>query len=147
MNVRMWLVTLCCGFVVGMATLFFTSTHMATLVFTEVTIPQLSTALQSKYEYGLKSVVDVAAQDIADRLKGVTDPKEQYALIEKYTDYQRFFPKDEGYLFTYKTDGVRVNVPTNKSQNGKNLLLTLKIRMVCFSSVSLSKLPKKAAVL
>ena len=92
MNVRMWLVTLCCGFVVGMATLFFTSTHMSTLVFTEVTIPQLSTALQSKYEYGLKSVVDIAAQDIVDRLKGVTDPKEQYALIEKFTDYQRFFP-------------------------------------------------------
>ena len=122
MNVRMWLVTLCCGFVVGMATLFFTSTHMSTLVFTEVTIPQLSAALQSKYEYGLKSVVDVAAQDIADRLKGVTDPKEQYALIEKYTDYQRFFPNDEGYLFTYKTDGVRINVPTNKSQNGKNVI-------------------------
>ena len=122
MNVRMWLVTLCCGFVVGMATLFFTNTHMSTLVFTEVTIPQLSAALQSKYEYGLKSVVDVAAQDLADRLKGVSDPKEQYALIEKYTDYQRFFPNDEGYLFTYKTDGTRINVPTNKSQNGKNVI-------------------------
>ncbi|MBT9747587.1 HAMP domain-containing protein [Desulfovibrio desulfuricans] len=122
MNVRMWLVTLCCGFVVGMATLFFTNTHMSTLVFTEVTIPQLSAALQSKYEYGLKSVVDVAAQDLADRLKGVSDPKEQYALIEKYTDYQRFFPNDEGYLFTYKTDGTRINVPTNKAQNGKNVI-------------------------
>ena len=122
MNVRMWLVTLCCVFVVGMATLFITSTHMSTLVFTEVTIPQLSAALQSKYEYGLKSVIDVAAQDLADRLKGVTDPKEQYALIEKYTDYQRFFPNDEGYLFTYKTDGTRINVPTNKAQNGKNLI-------------------------
>ena len=122
MNVRMWLVTLCCGFVVGMATLFITSTHLSTLVFTEVTIPQLSFALQSKYEYGLKSVVDIAAQDLADRLKGVTDPKEQYALIEKYTDYQRFFPNDEGYLFTYKTDGTRINVPTNKSQNGKNVI-------------------------
>ncbi|WP_240824254.1 methyl-accepting chemotaxis protein [Desulfovibrio sp. UIB00] len=95
---------------------------MSTLVFTEVTIPQLSSALQSKYEYGLKSVIDVAAQDLADRLKGVTDPKEQYALIEKYTDYQRFFPNDEGYLFTYKTDGTRINVPTNKAQNGKNLI-------------------------
>ncbi|WP_411330744.1 methyl-accepting chemotaxis protein [Desulfovibrio desulfuricans] len=95
---------------------------MSTLVFTEVTIPQLSAALQSKYEYGLKSVVDVAAQDLADRLKGVSDPKEQYALIEKYTDYQRFFPNDEGYLFTYKTDGTRINVPTNKSQNGKNVI-------------------------
>lgn len=122
MNVRMWLVTLCCVFVVGMATLFITSTHLSTLVFTEVTIPQLSAALQSKYEYGLKSVIDVAAQDLADRLKGVTDPKEQYALIEKYTDYQRFFPNDEGYLFTYKTDGTRINVPTNKAQNGKNLI-------------------------
>ena len=122
MNVRMWLVTLCCVFVVGMATLFITSTHMSTLVFTEVTIPQLSAALQSKYEYGLKSVIDVAAQDLADRLKGVTDPKEQYALIEKYTDYQRFFPNDEGYLFTYKTDGTRINVPTNKAQNGKNVI-------------------------
>ena len=91
MNVRMWLVTLCAVFVVGMATLFFTSTHMATLVFTEVTIPQLSSALQSKYEYGLKSVVDVAAQDIADRLKGVTDPKEQYALIKKIYRLSAFF--------------------------------------------------------
>ena len=95
---------------------------MSTLVFTEVTIPQLSAALQSKYEYGLKSVVDVAAQDLADRLKGIADPKEQYALIEKYTDYQRFFPNDEGYLFTYKTDGTRINVPTNKAQNGTNLI-------------------------
>ena len=122
MNVRMWLVTICCGFVVGMATLFFTNSHMTTLVFTEVTIPQLSDALHSKYEYGLKSVVDVATQDITDRLKGVNDPKEQYALIEKYTDYQRFFPNDEGYFFTYKTDGTRINVPTNKSGNGKNLI-------------------------
>ncbi|MGV6996618.1 methyl-accepting chemotaxis protein [Desulfovibrio sp. QI0430] len=105
-----------------MATLFYTNTHMSTLVFTEVTIPQLSSALQSKYEYGLKSVIDVAAQDLADRLKGVTDLTEQYALIEKYTDYQRFFPNDEGYLFTYKTDGTRINVPTNKAQNGKNLI-------------------------
>ncbi|WP_374289491.1 methyl-accepting chemotaxis protein [Desulfovibrio desulfuricans] len=95
---------------------------MTTLVFTEVTIPQLSDALHSKYEYGLKSVVDVATQDITDRLKGVNDPKEQYALIEKYTDYQRFFPNDEGYFFTYKTDGTRINVPTNKSGNGKNLI-------------------------
>jgi len=122
MNVRMWLVTICCGFVVGMATLFFTNSHMTTLVLTEVTIPQISSALHSKYEYGLKSVVDVATQDITDRLKGVNDPKEQYSLIEKYTDYQRFFPNDEGYFFTYKIDGTRINVPTNKSQNGKNVI-------------------------
>jgi len=57
MNVRMWLVTICCGFVVGMATLFFTNSHMTTLVLTEVTIPQISSALHSKYEYGLKSAL------------------------------------------------------------------------------------------
>ena len=54
MNVRMWLVTLCCGFVVGMATLFFTSTHMSTLVFTEVTIPQLSSVTSPVFLYQVK---------------------------------------------------------------------------------------------
>lgn len=92
MNVRMWLVTLCGVFVVGMATLFFTSTHMSTLVFTEVTIPQLSAALQSKYEYGLKSVVDVAAQDLADRLKGVPIPRNNTRLLRNTQIINVFSP-------------------------------------------------------
>ena len=91
MNVRMWLVTLCCGFVVGMATLFFTSTHMATLVFTEVTIPQLSSALQSKYEYGLKSVVDVAAQDIAAASRALLTPKNSMGLLKNTLTTSAFF--------------------------------------------------------
>ena len=122
MNVRMWLIALCCIFVIGMCALFVSSAHMSNVVFNETTLPQLSEALQSKYEYGLKSTIDIAAQDLADRLKDVQDPQQKYALIEKYTDYQRFFPGDEGYLFTYKTDGTRINVPTNKAQNGKNLI-------------------------
>ena len=46
-------------------------------------------------------------------------------LIEKYTDYQRFFPNDEGYLFTYKTDGTRINVPTNKNLSINNFPISL----------------------
>lgn len=122
MNVKMWLITICCFFVVGICALFYSSMYMSDIVFKETTLPRITEVLQSKYEYGLKNTVDLATQDLMDRIKDVKDPQQQIALIEKYTDFQRFFPGDEGYLFTYKTDGTRINVPINKSQNGQNVM-------------------------
>ena len=55
-------------------------------------MPQITEALRQKYEYGVKSAVEVEAQNLANRLKNVTDKKEQYAIIEQLTDYQRFSP-------------------------------------------------------
>ena len=120
MNVRMWIIVLCGIFLLGIGTLFTANFLISQRVFNDVTMPQITDALRQKYEYGVKSAVEVEAQNLANRLKNVSDKKEQYAIIEQLTDYQRFFPNNEGYYFTYTTDGMRINVPINKSLNGKD---------------------------
>ncbi|MGE9986377.1 cache domain-containing protein, partial [Desulfovibrio sp. SGI.169] len=120
MNVRMWLITLCAIFLLGVGALYTASTLISQRIFDDVTMPEITELLRQKYEYSLKSVVEVEAQNLGKRLKDVTDRQKQYALIEQLTDYQRFFPNDEGYFFTYTTDGTRINVPVNKSMNGKD---------------------------
>ncbi|MDD4702342.1 MAG: methyl-accepting chemotaxis protein [Desulfovibrio sp.] len=122
MNVKMWLITLCCFFTLGMGTLFFTNAYISKLVLNDITLPQISDTLKSKYEYGIKHTVELAAQTLGHSLSGISNPQEKYAMIEKLTDFQRFFPDGEGYLFTYKVDGTRINVPVNKSQNGQNCM-------------------------
>ncbi|WP_291449434.1 methyl-accepting chemotaxis protein [Desulfovibrio sp.] len=120
MNVRMWIIVLCGIFLLSIGTLFTANFMISQRVFNDVTMPQITDALRQKYEYGVKSAVEVEAQNLANRLKNVSDKKEQYAIIEQLTDYQRFFPNNEGYYFTYTTDGMRINVPINKSLNGKD---------------------------
>ena len=120
MNVRMWIIVLCGIFLLSIGTLFTANFLISQRVFNDVTMPQITDALRQKYEYGVKSAVEVEAQNLANRLKNVSDKKEQYAIIEQLTDYQRFFPNNEGYYFTYTTDGMRINVPINKSLNGKD---------------------------
>ncbi len=122
MNVKAWLVTLCLAFTLGMGILFFSNMYISKLVLDDITLPQISAALKAKYEYGLKHTVELAAQTLARSLEDAASPEEKYALIGELTDFQRFFPDEEGYLFTYKTDGTRINVPINKSQNGKNFI-------------------------
>ena len=120
MNVKTWIIALCGIFLLGIGTLFVANFLVSQRVFNNVTMPQITEALRQKYEYGVKAAVEVEAQNLANRLKNVTDKKEQYDIIEQLTDYQRFFPNGEGYYFTYTTDGMRINVPVNKSQNGKD---------------------------
>lgn len=119
-KLRIWL--LFCVFLGAILIVYFSNSYIARTVYTEVTLPQISEILRSRYEYGLKSVVDVQAKNLAVMLQGMTDKAEIYKLIEKHTDYQRFFPEDEGYYFSYNSKGVRINVPVNKADNGKNLL-------------------------
>lgn len=118
-KVRIWF--LIALFVVGLILIYGTSKIIETRIYSTVTMPQVEDVLRAKYEYGIKSAVDIQAQNLAALLKGVTDKQKIYEIIAKETDYQRFFPSDEGYYFTYTMEGVRVNVPINKSANGKNL--------------------------
>ena len=97
MNVRMWIIVLCGIFLLGIGTLFTANFLISQRVFNDVTMPQITDALRQKYEYGVKSAVEVEAQNLANRLKNVSDKKEQYAIIEQLTDSQRFFPNNEGY--------------------------------------------------
>ncbi|HTI99204.1 MAG TPA: methyl-accepting chemotaxis protein [Dongiaceae bacterium] len=70
----------------------------------------------------LKSTVDIEAQTLAARLKPLHTRDEQIAAIIAETDPVRFFGDNSGYFFTYDTKGVRINVPINKSGNGKNMM-------------------------
>ncbi|MCC7376173.1 MAG: cache domain-containing protein [Verrucomicrobiales bacterium] len=78
--------------------------------------------LLGSHKSTLKSMVDVEAQVLAARLKGVSTREEQVAVLVKETDSLRFFPDGSGYFFTYDVTGTRINVPVNKAQNGQNLI-------------------------
>lgn len=119
MTVRSWLITLCIFFLLSMLVLLGINRYVTQKIFSDVTLPELTKSLYRTYEVSLKNVVDVQAQNLANHLIGVTDPKEQRVLIEKLTDPQRFF-EGEGYYFTYDSKCVRINVPVNKSLNGKD---------------------------
>ncbi len=121
MTVKKWIITLCSLAVLGIVAMLGANFLISGWVFRDVTMPSIVKALRGQYEYGLKSVVELEAQNLAQALKGVKDPAEQYRIIERETDYQRFFPQDEGYFFTYNLKGMRINVPVNKSGNGKDL--------------------------
>lgn len=122
MSVRIRVWVLFCAFLAGILLVYFSNNYIAKTVYTEITVPQITEILRSRYEYGLKSVVDVQAKNLAVLVQGLTDKNEIYKIIEEHTDYQRFFPEDEGYYFSYTSEGVRINVPVNKSANGKNLM-------------------------
>lgn len=119
-KIRVWV--LFCVFLTGILFVYFSNNYIAKTVYTEITVPQITEILRSRYEYGLKSVVDVQAKNLSVMVQGLTDKNEIYKIIETHTDYQRFFPEDEGYYFSYTSEGVRINVPVNKSANGKNLM-------------------------
>ena len=120
MRVKMWFVILSGIFILGTSTVIVSNIVFSHKVFDDVTMPQIESILRDKYEYALKSTVDIQAQNLGEAIKGITDPKERYALVEKLTDYQRFFPGDEGYFFSYTANGTRINVPVNKSMNGQD---------------------------
>ena len=122
MSVLARIILMCLMFTVGITGLFASNIYYSRQVLHEVTLPQIENGLREKYKSTIKEAVDVQAQNLAQRVKGLTDKKEIYAVIEKETDYQRFLPNDEGYFFTYDPQGNRINVPVNKAANGQNLM-------------------------
>lgn len=70
----------------------------------------------------LKATVEVEAATLAERLKPLKTREERVAAIVAETDPIRFFDDKSGYFFSYDLQGVRINVPTNKSGNGKNFM-------------------------
>lgn len=119
MAIKDWLFLLCLLFFMSMGGLFGMNRYVANKVFTNVTMPEVNRSLEEGYEFSMKGVVQVQAQNLAERLKGVTDPQQQREIVEQHTDYQRFFG-GEGYYFTYDMKGFRINVPINKTLNGKD---------------------------
>jgi len=70
----------------------------------------------------LKTAVEVEATALGRRLAQIQGRDAQIAAIIAETDPLRFSADHSGYYFTYDLAGVRINVPTNKSGNGKSFI-------------------------
>ncbi|WP_158277439.1 methyl-accepting chemotaxis protein [Opitutus sp. ER46] len=70
----------------------------------------------------LKWTTEVMIASLAPRLATLKTREEQIAAIIAETDPIRFFGDKSGYFFAYDLTGTRINVPTNKSGNGKNFI-------------------------
>ena len=109
-------------FLVGMLTLQGSSYWLAQRIEQKVVFPNFENQILNGHKNALKSLVDAEAQILALRVKSAKSRAEQIAIITAETDPVRFFEDDSGYYFTYDLNGVRINVPINKSENGKNCL-------------------------
>ena len=113
--------------VLGVTVLTFLSLFVSYLYFENhlnqtIIFPTLEKALIDQVSTMVKSLVDAEAIILGEQIKGLENEEDIIQTIIQQTDPVRFFDDQSGYFFTYKTDGVRVNVPVNKEQNGENLI-------------------------
>ncbi len=88
----------------------------------ETVLPAYETAALQACKETLKNLVDIEVEMLAREIKGAGSRQETLQRIVDQTDPIRFFDDKSGYFFAYDLTGVRVNVPINKSDNGKNLI-------------------------
>ena len=88
----------------------------------KVIFPSFEEKVLEAHKVTLKSVIDVAAISLGEKTKGLQTKQEIYDMITKETDPLRFYDDQSGYIFSYDFSGVRINVPINKKDNGKNLI-------------------------
>ena len=109
-------------FVAGMLVLHTSSVLLEKRINQEVVFPNFEAQILNGHKDTLKSLVDAEAQVLALRIKTAKTREAQIAIITAETDPIRFFTGNSGYFFTYDIHGVRLNVPINKSANGKSCL-------------------------
>ena len=85
-------------------------------------MPEIHRQMLEGHKTVLKTAVDTAAVTLGMRLQNLKTREERIEAIMAETDPIRFFEDKSGYFFSYETNGVRINVPINKSQNGQNLI-------------------------
>jgi methyl-accepting chemotaxis protein len=106
----------------GLAALQATNSYATSAVNRQVIFPNMESLMLAGHQNALKAVVDSEAQNLKRRLTGLPTREETMAAVVAETDPIRFFDDGSGYFFSYDTAGVRINVPINKSDNGKNLI-------------------------
>jgi methyl-accepting chemotaxis protein len=109
-------------FLVGFLALLLSNLYLESRVNTTVVFPQFGNQILKGHQNTLKTVVDVEAAYLGEKMKALKSSEEKIKTIIVETDPIRFFDDNSGYFFTYDMAGVRINVPINKSQNGQNLI-------------------------
>jgi signal transduction histidine kinase len=109
-------------FLLGFLTLQLTNLYLENKVTNTIIFPQFGSQILKGHQNTLKTVVDVEAAYLSQKVKSLQTREEKTALVIKETDPIRFFEDGSGYFFTYDMTGIRINVPINKSQNNQNLI-------------------------
>ena len=86
----------------------------------DILIPSISAHELENCKKILKCAVDIEAQALGSLLAPLKTRDAKIEATIKKTDPIRFFDDNSGYFFVYDMKGVRVNVPINKSLNGKD---------------------------
>ena len=107
--------------VIGLGVLQGTNALISRAINRNVVMPTLQNAMLDDHKVALKALVDAEAQTLATQVAGLPTREQKIAAIVAQTDPIRFFDDKSGYFFTYDLNGIRVNVPTDKSKNGQNL--------------------------
>ncbi len=107
---------------VGLVGLQTTNSYIAGEMTEKVIFPNLESLMMSGHQTTLKSVVDSEAQTLGARLKQLKTREEKLDEVVAETDPIRFFDDRSGYFFSYETSGRRINVPIDKSGNGKDMI-------------------------
>jgi len=105
---------------VGLGALQALNVFIAGQIEEKVIFPRLRESVLEGHIRSVRATVDVAAEQLGQVTRAHQTRADQEAAIIAATDPVRFFADSSGYLFTYDTTGVRINVPINKSGNGKN---------------------------
>jgi len=106
--------------ITGLVLLQLGNVYVNNSVRNDVTTPQIEKSLMDGHRGTLRSVVEATVETIGSKIDPGMSGEEITELIIQETDPVRFFADRSGYIFSYRTDGTRINVPTNKSGNGKN---------------------------
>ncbi|MFT3783524.1 MAG: methyl-accepting chemotaxis protein [Nibricoccus sp.] len=109
-------------FLIGLGGLQLANWLMARHTNLKIVLPILEKEMLDAHKRELKSLVDAEITSIAPLVAAAKTREDKIAVIVEHTDPVRFFDDRSGYFFAYDFEGVRINVPTNKSQNGKNLI-------------------------
>ncbi|MGD0511371.1 MAG: methyl-accepting chemotaxis protein, partial [Candidatus Micrarchaeaceae archaeon] len=109
-------------FLVVMLLIGFFNLSLSSKILDKVVYPSFEYQILNGHKSTLKALVETQTASLAEKLKVQNTREEQIDTAVKETDSIRFFDDNSGYFFTYDLSGIRINVPINKSDNGKNLL-------------------------
>ena len=121
-SLRLKLLLLPLLFLAGLVVLQLANLYTGRQVSEKVVFPGFSEQAMGSYRVLLKATVDIEVATVAARIKSLKTREEKIAAIVEETDLSRFFDDGSGYFFAYDLAGVRINVPVNKSGNGKNFM-------------------------
>ena len=109
-------------FLAALLLIGFFTLSLSSKILDKVVYPSFEHQILSGHKNSLKSLVETQTASLAEKLKMYKTREEKIDALIKETDPIRFFDDNSGYFFTYDLSGIRLNVPINKADNGKNLL-------------------------